>query len=151
MDQDQRNRFIAQKLNEGLSLGEVQKLLAEQGVTLTYLELRMIAADLKVDWKKQSSKKAPPPKKPAEEEAEDEPPARGGRGRSRTQISVSRVVRPGASMSGDVVFASGAKAEWFVDAYGRLGLNPAKGSAKPTEDDLREFQAELQRKLSGEA
>jgi hypothetical protein len=50
-----------------------------------------------------------------------------------------------------VEFASGAKAEWFVDAMGRLALNPAPGSAKPTECDIQEFQVELQRKLTGGA
>jgi len=34
-----------------------------------------------------------------------------------------------------------------LDAYGRLGLENAKG--QPTPADLREFQEELQRKLSG--
>jgi len=48
-----------------------------------------------------------------------------------------------------VTFASGAKAEWFLDPSGRLGLNPAKGSSKPTEDDLVAFQEELQAKLGG--
>jgi hypothetical protein len=68
---------------------------------------------------------------------------------TRTTVTVSKLVRPGAAMSGEVSFASGAKAEWFLDAAGRLGLTPAAGSARPTQEDLREFQIELQRKLSG--
>jgi hypothetical protein len=53
------------------------------------------------------------------------------------------------AMSGDVEFLSGAKGEWFLDSYGRLGFNPAPGSSKPTEDDLVDFQHVLQSKLSG--
>lgn len=145
MNNEERNRLIAAKLEAGLSLSDVQKLLAEEhGVTMTYLDLRLLAADLEVNWQKhdeaspREAKTVAPPDLSAAEETV-----------SRTQISVSKVIRPGAAMSGDVEFASGAKAEWFVDAMGRLGLNPAPGSSRPTEQDLQEFQAELQRKISG--
>ena len=143
MDTKARNQFIARKLDEGLSLPEVQKLLAsEHDVTMTYLELRLAAAELEVNWKKHD--KAPPPAPP---DIAEEPPE----ATSRTRVSISKLVRPGASMSGEVEFASGAKAEWYVDAMGRLGLQPEQGSDKPTREDLEEFQAELQRKLTGGA
>lgn len=146
MNPEERKAFVAAKLNEGRSLSDVQKLLAEQGVSMTYLDLRMLAADLEVNWKKQDPKAEPKP--PADAKAADAKAA-DTLGKKKTQVSVSKLVRPGAAMSGDVTFASGAKAEWFVDSYGRLGLNPTAGSAKPTEDDIREFQLELQRKLGG--
>ena len=144
MDIEQRNRYIALKLNEGLSLAEVQRVLAdEHGVSMTYLDLRLLAAELEVDWKKHDKEKpAPTPEAAALQEPEAPEP--------KTKVTLSKLVRPGASMSGDVEFASGGKAEWYLDAYGRLGLNPAEGSPKPTEQDLREFQAELQRKLTGQ-
>ena len=47
--------------------------------------------------------------------------------------------------------AVAAKGEWFLDNQGRLGFNPTEGSAQPTEDDLRDFQQELQQKLSSGA
>ena len=147
MDTRERDRFIKEKLDEGLSLSDVQKLLdSELGIRMTYLDLRLLAADLEVDWGRHE---------PAEEEADDGPfdpvvePADVEEALPRTKVSVSRLVRPGAAMSGDVEFASGARGEWFVDSYGRLGLNPAEGSARPTEDDIREFQEELQRQLGG--
>lgn len=139
---EERDRFIAEKLNEGRSLGEVQKLLAEElNINMTYLDLRLLAADLRVDWKKQDAKKPATPDITPEEATESAGP--------RTKVTVSRLVRPGAAMSGDVTFASGAEAEWYVDSYGRLGLNPKPGSGRPTEEDLREFQTELQKKLGG--
>jgi hypothetical protein len=153
MELEERNQFIAACLNEGKSLSDVQKLLVEKGVNLTYFDLRLLAADLKVNWTKQDPKVVAKAK-PAEAAVEDKLP--GGdadadalAGPGKTEVTVNRVVRPGAAMSGEVTFASGAKAEWFLDQYGRLGLNPAKGSAKPTEDDLVAFQEELQAKLGG--
>ena len=145
MNTEERDRFIKAKLDQGMSLSEVQKVLAaEHGVTMTYLDLRLLAAEMKVDWKKQD-KARPPEKKTAVATDLKEEHGRA----SGTKVNVSRLVRPGAAMSGDVEFASGAKAEWFVDAMGRLGLQPAPGSSKPTERDIQEFQTELQRKLGG--
>ena len=148
MDIEERNQFIAACLNEGKSLSDVQKLLVEKGVNLTYFDLRLLAADLTVNWTKLDPKVSAKPK-PTGPEATvlDATPA--GAGTGKTEVTVSRLVRPGAAMSGDVTFASGAKAEWFLDQSGRLGLNPAKGSSKPTEDDLVAFQEELQAKLGG--
>ena len=139
--EEKRNRFIVEKLNEGHSLAEVQKMLEEElGIKMTYLDLRLLVAELQdVDWSKQDAQK----EAVTPELVEPEEP------KSRTRITMSRVVRPGAAMSGEVTFASGAEAEWFVDAYGRLGINPKPGSARPTEEDLREFQMELQRQLGG--
>jgi hypothetical protein len=145
---EERNRFIAARLSEGMSLSDVQKLLAEQhGINLTYLDLRLIASELKVDWAKSNKKKADQKKEPVPDLAKM---AAAGKAGKSTQVTVHKVVRPGASMSGEVQFASGAKGEWFVDSYGRLGLAPAAGSSKPTEDDVQEFQLELQRKLTGQ-
>lgn len=149
MTDQERNQLIARKLGEGLSLSDVQRLLAqEHGIRMTYLDLRLLAADLPVDWGPAEAAKKPEPVQATvidEGEDDDEDEASGG----RTVVTLSKLVRPGAAMSGDVTFASGAKAEWFVDTMGRLGLNPAPGSARPTPEDLREFQLELQRKLSG--
>jgi hypothetical protein len=146
MDTETRDRFITEKLNEGLSLSEVQKLLgSELGIRLTYLELRLLAADLAVDWERQDPPAPDPDSETVEAVLDDEP--EGGDG--TTRVTISKLVRPGASLSGDVTFASGARAEWYVDPYGRLGLNPEEGSGRPTQDDLREFQEELQRQLGG--
>jgi hypothetical protein len=148
MDIQARNEIIARLLAEGLSLSDVQrKLEQDYQIVLTYRELRLISTELPVDWSKHDSAaktgtieditKAPVPA-----EAAAPPP-------SRTMVTISKLVRPGAVFSGDVHFASGAKAEWALDQYGRLALNPAPGSSKPTEQDQQEFVAELQRQLQG--
>jgi len=145
MDTEKRDRFISEKLNEGHSLSEVQKLLdSELGIRLTYLDLRLIAADLEVNWKKQDDESRQTRAEDVDLSKPPEEPASG------TTVTVSKLVRPGAAMSGDVTFASGAEAEWFVDSMGRLGLNPKAGSGQPTREDVEEFQVELQKKLTGQ-
>ena len=69
MKNKERDAFIKDSLNQGMSLSDVQKALAEQlNIRMTYLELRMIAAELAVDWKKQDK---PVPAKKAEVVEED--------------------------------------------------------------------------------
>jgi len=64
MKNKERDAFIRDSLNQGMSLSDVQKALAEQfNIRVTYLDLRMIAAELEVDWKKQDK---PAPAKKAE-------------------------------------------------------------------------------------
>ena len=51
MTEQERNRYIAEKLNEGHSLSDVQRLLDEEcGEKITFMELRLLAAELEVDW-----------------------------------------------------------------------------------------------------
>jgi hypothetical protein len=147
MNDEVRNKLIAKLMAEGHTLADVQRILKdEHDVVLTYMELKMIALDLPVDWTQFDK---PKPEEPSEEEAAEaaaeeeeeviEPPG-------FTTVNVSKVVRPGAAISGDVTFKSGARAEWFLDQMGRLGLNP-KTQLQPNEDDLRDFEAELRRTL----
>lgn len=155
MNDEQRNTFIMASLNKGLSLSDVQKALAnEHGIRMTYLELRMLAGELQVDWKKQDKPavkkaEADPDAAPDEDDAADlaEAPDAGATGGGATRVTVSKLVRPGAMYSGDVVFASGAKGEWYIDNYGRPGLSLAEGSSKPTREDMEDFSVELQKAL----
>ena len=150
MDEKERNQIIQDKLNEGMSLSEVQKHLEEEhDEKLTYMELRLVAADLDVDWSKQEPEKEEPSDIDAQEVTPESEQETAEATPGKTQVTMSKVVRPGAAVSGDVVFASGAKAEWYVDHYGRLGINPHSDSDKPTEEDLQEFQTELQKQLGG--
>ena len=146
MTDKERDQLIAEKLNEGLKLADVQRLLADEyNMNMTYMELRMIAADLEVNWQKQE------PEKPAEEPEDENKEKEELVPQDEMEITISKLVRPGAAMSGDVVFKSGIKAEWFVDPYGRLGLNPSNEEQKPSPEEVQEFQVELQKKLAGGA
>jgi DNA-binding transcriptional MerR regulator len=140
MSDMEMKKFIAGQLNAGVSLNEIQKLIAEKfDKRMTFLDLRLLAAELEgVEWQKQD----PEPVKA--EEPEKAMAAKDTAG--KTVVELSKLVRPGAVASGSVKFASGASAEWILDQTGRLGLNNAVG--EPTEDDIKDFQKELQKALS---
>ena len=175
MDQKQIKEFIAQKVPEGYSLSKIQDMLKEQGVHITFMELRLLASEIEEQvWKKTEEKQAAaepakeiaPAAEPAEEaEAfpEEEPPAppavpmqepapnaaeqaAPAAPRGKTTVELSKIARPGTAASGTVKFGSGVTAEWVVDQFGRLGLDKASG--KPDEQDIREFQMELQKLFS---
>lgn len=137
-------RFVAQKLHDGVALPEIQKLLAdEMACRMTFLDLRLLAAELEdVDWKQFDPKEpAPTEEADAAAGAKADVPAAGA-----TQVEISQLTRPGALAHGTVRFASGASAEWLIDQMGRLGLD--KVSGEPTEADFSEFQTELKRLFS---
>ena len=160
MDDMTIKRFVAQKLQEGIKLSDIQNLLADElDCRMTFLDLRLLAAELEdVDWsqfdpKEKKAEEAPAPAAPAADEAtpaaepaadsaaEAAPAAAGS-----TVVELSRLSRPGAMAHGTVTFASGVTAEWLIDEMGRLGLD--KVSGQPTEQDIQDFQVEL-RKLFG--
>ncbi len=155
MENNERNQLIAKLLSEGLSLSDVQKILKDQHqIQMTYMDLRLISTELEVNWKKFDVKKEKESAKALEnDKASGVGDNTGATGASDggTVVNVSKLVRPGAAVSGDVKFKSGGTAEWYLDAMGRLGLNPTGNSAKPTEEDLQDFQRELQKSLQGPA
>ena len=175
MDQKQIKEFIAQKVPEGYSLSKIQDMLKEQGVHITFMELRLLASEIEEQvWKKTEEAQAaaepvkdiapaaepapeaeafPEEEIPAEEAApiqEPEPNAADQTApaapRGKTTVELSKIARPGTAASGTVKFGSGVTAEWVVDQFGRLGLDKASG--KPDQQDIREFQMELQKLFS---
>ena len=178
MTNEERNRVIMEKLNEGMSLSDVQKFLEREcGLRMTYFDLRMLAADLQVDWEKQDRPKAdtsidvskapvqrpqPPPPQPQPQEGADDDdvqPEDGGEEQAtpapapadgHSAIVLDETPIPGAAVSGTVTFPSGASGRWVLTRDGRFGLEPDEGSAQPTEDDYAVFQQDLQRKLAAD-
>ena len=151
MDNNERDQLITRLLGEGHSLSEVQKILQEEySLQITYMDLRLISSELDVNWEKCDKNQEAKTVNKVIEKNESTPEADwGSNGESKTIVNVSKVVRPGAVMSGDVRFKSGATAEWQLDPIGRLGLNPTGDSEKPSEEDLQDFQIELQKSLQG--
>lgn len=166
MDQKQIKEFIAKKVPEGYSLSKIQDMLKEQNVNITFMELRLLASEIEESvWKKsepEESKKPEPDAADLSADADQELPAdldgeeddslvgkpqakEKGKGAitGKTVVELSKIVRPGAVASGTVKFGSGVTAEWILDQTGRLGLD--KPTGKPTEQDIREFQVELQK------
>ena len=60
------------------------------------------------------------------------------------KVSVSQIQRPDCIISGDVVFSDGSKAEWRIDRMGQLGIVPSDPNMNPPQEDIMEFQRQLQ-------
>ena len=141
MDKSKLEQIVLGYLDRGFSLTEIQDaLVSEHGESVTFLELRLVAANLEgIDWTKGE---APEPKKEIEAEEGDAENKGGG-----IAVEISQIAKPGVALSGSVKFASGASAEWVLDQYGRLAFEKQEGT--PTQQDLLEFQEEIQKKLGG--
>ena len=85
-------------------------------------------------------------KKEEEAPAAAEAPAEAAAG--QTVVEVSKLMRPGTALSGTVKFASGSTADWYIDQTGRLGLENLVGE-KPTQEDIQQFQVELEKAVYG--
>ncbi|MBR6372132.1 MAG: hypothetical protein IKS20_03025 [Victivallales bacterium] len=155
-----------------MSLSDVQHALSEElGIRMTYLDLRMLAATLPVEWEKQDKKVAKPA--PVEEtpqaeeaeeaetdEAEDEAETEEAESEEEggddelpdTVLTLDDTPMPGAALSGTVRFMSGISCGWFMDRMGRLGFNlPDDAKEQPTDDDVQAFQVELQKMMQKRA
>lgn len=137
-------KFIAESINNGMTLNNIQKALADDhGVRRTFLELRLLAAEVEeIDWSRQDPvEKAPEQKeeKPAVNVPEGEP--------GQIVLEVSKITRPGAVMNGTVRFPSGITGEWLLDQMGRPDFDNLSG--QPTQEDIQAFIQELRNKLGG--
>jgi hypothetical protein len=142
---DKQRQAVAAWINDGLKLSEIQKRLeSDFGFRVTYLEVRLLVDDLKLQ-----PKDPPPPAKPAAPvapETVEEAPA-GLPGAGNVSVTVDQLTKPGALVSGKAKFSDGKSADWFLDQTGRLGLAPAEKGYKPPAADLQEFQLVLQAEL----
>jgi hypothetical protein len=152
MTNEERKQVVGELLTQGHTLSQIQDYFhKEKNDPITYMDLRLLLSempDAKLPEKELPKTvlpsaapvaAAPGAKVPG---AEKEPPTSG-----KLSISVDQVPAPGAMLSGYARFPSGAKAHWFLDEMGRLGVDPELGSGKPTPQDMQEFSTELRRML----
>ncbi|HMJ89173.1 MAG TPA: hypothetical protein VK530_05125 [Candidatus Acidoferrum sp.] len=158
LDEAQRST-VSQWIEQGLKLSEIQnKLATEFKLSLTYMDVRFLIDDLKLKVKDAEPPAAhaavgTAPGAPAEAAAPPAgllggdvpgaPPATGG-----VSLSVDHLARAGALVSGKVKFSDGKTAEWYLDQQGRLGLAAAEKGYRPSEQDVMDFQAQLQTELA---
>jgi hypothetical protein len=159
LDEAQRST-VSQWIEQGLKLSEIQnKLSTEFGLRLTYMDVRFLIDDLKLKVKDAETPKptptvGAPAKTPANatpQAAQPLDPLTEGEelpSGTRVSVSVDQIARAGAMVSGKVTFSDGKSAEWYLDQYGRLGLAAADKGYRPPEQDLADFQAELQNQLA---
>jgi hypothetical protein len=139
MTKDERKQVVKELLGQGQTLSQIQDhLRKEKNDSITYMELRLLLSempDAKLPEKERPKAPVLPPEKTEAKVA------------GKLSISVDQTPAPGAMLSGYARFSSGAKAHWFLDEAGRLGLEPELGSGKATQADMQEFSTELRRML----
>jgi hypothetical protein len=143
-------------LEDGMKLSEFQKRLEKDfGLKSTYMEVRLLVDDLRVQLKDPEPPKAPAP---APEAAPAPTAAAVPMGAAApgaapdglvggVSITVDTVTRPGTLTSGTVKFSDGQSAQWYLDQMGRFGMVPPVRGYRPSQEDLQEFQMLLDREL----
>jgi hypothetical protein len=162
LDEAQRKK-VAGWIAEGLRLSDIQNRLAsELGVSMTYMEVRLLVDDLKLTPKDMEPPK--PASSPLQTGAAAPPigssrsanaaaptsaaPAKSPAAPTGVSISVDQIARLGAVVSGKVTFGDGNQAEWYFDEAGRLGLAPQQPGYRPSAAELQQFQRLLENELS---
>lgn len=155
---DQQKETVKKWVAEGKGVSEIQRLLSSEfGIDMMYIDVRFLIDDIgaqipssgenAADSAQEASPvdaEGPQSGSAGENEAQSENPGESSGG---VRVTVSPIQRPGAVMSGDVVFSDGGMAEWVLDNSGRLGLNPSTPGYTPPQSDLLEFQQKLREAL----
>ena len=153
---DNQRQAVSKWISEGAKLSEIQnRLAAEFGIKLTYMEARFLVDDLKLTPKDPEPPKVAAPPAPAKPLAAT--PAPGGEvpvadevppPASKVSVIVDQITKPGAIISGKVNFSDGQIADWYLDQTGRLGVVPKQPGYKPSAPDVQEFQLALQQEVA---
>jgi hypothetical protein len=154
LDEGQRKQ-IEQWMRDGMKLSEIQTRMAnELGLKMTYMDVRLLVDDLKIQVKDPEPPAPPPtatataaPTAPPAPEPQEADVLAADPEVSSVKVTVDQLTRPGAMVSGKVTFSDGNKADWYLDQSGRLGLAPQKAGYRPPASDVQEFQAALAQEL----
>lgn len=148
---DEQRALVAAWVADGANLAEVQRRLKDEcGMALTYIDVRFLVDDLKLQLKEQprqseaADRLAAAKQEGEGERAGAEAPPVGG-----VRVTMDAITKPSALASGKVTFSDGETAEWMLDQTGRLGLNPSTPGYRPNQQDIMAFQQELQRVAQG--
>jgi hypothetical protein len=145
MKLDEAQRLtVAKWIADGAKLSEIQnRLAAEFGVKLTYMEARFLVDDLKLTPKDPELPKVVAPPVAAETTPVSPAPAGG-----KVAVTVDQITKRGTAISGTVAFSDGQLADWYLDQTGRLGVVPKQQGYKPTAEDVKDFQLALQQEVA---
>jgi len=142
---DEQKAQIFVWIEQGASPADIQRNLKEEmGVSLTYLDTRLLADDLKLNFKEPELPPAPLAPPSADPSVPPVPPEPAASPAGGVSVSVDRITRPGALVSGTVVLSDGQKAQWFLDQTGRLGFHPETSGYRPSQEDILAFQTQLE-------
>jgi hypothetical protein len=131
---EEQKAVLTNWIKEGLSLSDIQKRLeSEFEIRLTYMDVRFLVDDLDLELQSEGPQFDEP-------KVESAP---GGGPPGTVSVSLDKVSRPDALVSGQVTFSDGMSAQWHLDQMGRLSLNPKDAEYRPSQEDLQAFQTEL--------
>ena len=137
--------FVSNLVNAGESIAKIQSLLKENfSLSLTYMDVRFLVDDLGVTYPKiiedQDSK--------IKEEGFNDSSKLIDDSNKGVIVDIDAVVRPGALVSGTVVFSDKVKMNWQLSSAGQLGLIPGDDpDYRPLPEDMQSFQEQLQKVL----
>lgn len=145
-----QEKLVAGWIAEGATLADVQRRLKDEcGIPLTYMDVRFLVDDLKLQLKEQPKQTEAVERLAAAKEEGEHARAGAGAATGAVSVTMDTITKPHALASGRVTFSDGETAEWLLDQTGRLGLNPTKPGYRPTQKDIMDFQTELQRVAQG--
>lgn len=155
---------VAKWFSAGASLDEIQKRIkAEFGVHLTYLDVRLLVAELPQPEEAEESESenaaesAVAAEDPPVSDQEyddgagtgtpmvDEQPQDGEESQAvpAPTVAIDAITIPGTIASGDVTFSDGKAGKWYLDQMGRLGLGNLPEGYRPSPTDAALFQQQL--------
>ena len=164
---DTQKETVAAWFAAGASLDEIQKRIkAEFGVHMTYLDVRLLVAELpqpeevavggagadeaaEANGTAETAETAGKEPLGTDEEGEDE----GGEPTDETQavsaptVTIDALMLPGTIASGDVTFSDGKTGKWYLDQMGRLGIGNLPEGYRPSPTDAALFQQQLMQLL----
>ena len=155
---NEQRMTVKQWVADGADLSAVQRRIKEEfGISMTFMDARLLVLELGAQLKdKPEPRKPVPPKPEAEDDLDAETPDEVGKAGAipkgasdgviggSVSVTLDRVVQAGAVASGQVTFSDGTRAKWIFDQMGRLGLDGVKPGYRPPQEDVREFQKQLQ-------
>jgi hypothetical protein len=62
-------------------------------------------------------------------------------------VTLDRIMKPGALVSGEAVFPGNQKIQWFLDRSGRVAIHQAPPGFAPSQDEALAFQTALREAL----
>lgn len=143
-----QKRQIGLWVNEGMGLSDIQKKINDDfGIVMTYMDVRFLVDDLDLDLideeeEVETTENQEDQTQPSPEDSLDD--TNGG-----VQVELDTVTPPGAMASGSVTFTDGQHKKWTLDQFGRLGLSGGEEGYKPSDEDVVEFQKQLDSALRG--
>jgi hypothetical protein len=145
---------IAEWIDDGASLSEVQRRLSEEfQINMTYMDVRFMLLELGLTPQDREESAQSDPSLLADAAGGQQEPIEAsgvvddGLQKGNVSVDVDRVMKPGSLVSGTVVFSDGVKASWSLDQFGRLALDAGGAEVQPSPEDVKAFQEELRKNL----